>query len=54
LRATKKIVTAIMAAGNNDGQQALALCRSFLDERTRKIAKSAGFMLDRMDAVSYH
>jgi hypothetical protein len=41
-----------MAAGDNDQQRALALHWSFLDERTRKIAKSAGFMLDRMEAVS--
>jgi hypothetical protein len=52
-RATKKIVTAILAAGDNDQQRALALHGSFLDERTRKIGKSAGFMLDRMEAVSY-
>jgi hypothetical protein len=43
-----------MAAGGDGQQRALALHQSFLDERTRKIAKSAGFMLDRMEAVSYH
>jgi hypothetical protein len=53
-RATKKIVAAILEAGDDDQQRALALHRSLIDERTRRIAKSAGFMFDRMEAMSYH
>jgi hypothetical protein len=51
-RATNKIVTAIIDAGDDDPQQALALHRSLVDARTRKLAKSAGFQLDRMEAIS--
>jgi hypothetical protein len=53
-RATKKIVAAIMDAGDDDEQRALALHRSLIHERTRIIAKSAGFKLERMEALSYH
>jgi hypothetical protein len=53
-RATKKIVTAIMDAGDDDQQRALALHRSLVDERTREIAKSAGFKSSRMEAISFH
>jgi hypothetical protein len=42
-----------MATVIGNQQQALALHRSVLVERIRKIAK-AGIMLDRMEAVSYH
>jgi hypothetical protein len=44
-----------MAAVVDNQQRALLkLHRSFLVLRIRKMAKSAGFMLDRMEAVSYH
>jgi hypothetical protein len=53
-RATKAIVKAIMEAGDDDQQRALALHRALIDARTRKIAKSAGFKLERMEAMSFH
>jgi hypothetical protein len=42
-RASKKIVNAIMDAGDADQQRALALHRALLDKRCRQVAKSAGF-----------
>jgi hypothetical protein len=43
-----------MDAGNDNQQRALALHRLLIDERTRQIAKSAGFKSDRMEAISFH
>ena len=53
-RATKTIVSAIVSAGDNDQQRTLALHRALIDPRTRTIAKSAGFQLDRMESISFH
>jgi hypothetical protein len=48
-RATNKIVAAIIDAGNDDQQPALALHRLLVNAQTRKIAKSADFHLDKME-----
>ena len=53
-RATLTIVSAIVSAGDNDQQRALALHRALIDPRTRRIAKSAGFQSDRMESMSFH
>jgi hypothetical protein len=53
-RASKTIVSAIIDAGEDDQQRALALHRALIDPRTRQIAKSAGFKLERMEAISFH
>jgi hypothetical protein len=47
-RATKATAKAIVDAGNDDQQRALALHRALID------AKSAGFKLERMGAMSFH
>jgi hypothetical protein len=50
----KKTILAIVDAGDNDQQRALAQYHLLIDARTRNIAKSAGFQLDRMTAISFH
>jgi hypothetical protein len=53
-RATKTMVSAIVSAGENDQQGALALHGALIDPRTQTTAKFAGFQLDRMEATSFH
>jgi hypothetical protein len=48
------MASVIMDAGNDDQQPALALHQALINNRTRTIAKSSRFKLDRIEAMPFH